>query len=266
VTGDGDLADGSAAARPPTGPDPLDGAVRRALRDLIPDYSGPPDPLLRVRRSIRRRRARRRALLAVGSAAAVATLLAGVPAILGAVGPDRGRTAPAAGRPTPTGPPSPAPLVYPVGSGIAAGSAWRVGSTFPGGAARRCLLTDGAGFAGDLVCFDDRRPGDPLSWTELAVRAGSTPVVRVAGVAPAGTAEVSVRRADGSAVRVEAVATPTDPDVRFFATVLEGPLPVLSVTPLGADHTPVGAAVTEPAPLSCRPLPDNACASPQPTG
>lgn len=252
--------------------DPLDGGVRGTLRDLIPDYSGPPDPLLRVGASIRRRRSRRRALLAVGSAATAAALVAAVPVVLatGLPGPQGGGP-PAANGPGPqpsgsTAAPPPPPVVHRVASGRAAGAAWRVGSTSPGGAARRCLLSEGGGFDRDTVCFDNWRRGDPLSWDRLVVEVGATPVTRVAGVAPAGAARVLVRRASGPAVPVAAVHTATDPTARFFAVVLEGEVSIRSVTALRSDGSPIGAPVTEPAAPSCQPSADNACAAPGPTG
>ena len=272
---DGDLTDVPAGAVGEDDARLRDLGVRRTLRDLIPDYQGPPDPLLRVRLSIRRRRSRRRALLAVGSAATAAALVAAVPAVLGLVVPGRGGHAPATDRPGPvlsaaTGMPAPAPAVHPVSRGTVAGAAWRVGSTSPGGAARRCLLADGGGFDRDVVCFDEWRPGDPLSWHALVIRVGSTQATRVAGVAPAGATAVLLRAAGGTPVRAKAVRTATDPAVRFFAVVLEGEVRVRSVTPLRADDTPLAAPVTEPAASSCRPSPDNACAAPgltaEPTG
>ena len=270
MTEDSDLTDAPAGAVPDDDPHPLDTGVRRTLRDLIPDYSGPPDPLPRVRLSIRRRRSRRRALLAVGSAATAAALVSAVPAVLTVrSGTQRGGQPPAADGPAPsaaTGTPAPPPALYPVSAGTVAGAAWRVGSTSPGGAAHRCLLSDGGGFDRDLVCFDEWRQGDPLTWQELVVRAGSTATTRVAGVAPADAAAVLVRPVTGAPVRTRAVRTATDPAARFFAVVLVGDVPVRSVTALSPDGTPLGAPVTEPAAPSCRPAPDNACAAPGPTG
>jgi hypothetical protein len=270
---DRELTDGPAGAVPDDDVRLLDSGVRRTLRDLIPDYSGPPDPLLRVSISIRRRRSRRRALLAVGSAATAAALVAAVPAVLATVlaGNQWGGVPPAAGRPSPvpsgvTAAPAPTPPAYPVNQGTVAGAAWRVVSTSPGGAARRCLLSDGGGLHRDTVCFDDWRRGDPLSWHLLVVRFGSTQVTRVTGVAPAGAAMVLVEVAGASPVWTKAVPTPTDSAVRFFATVLEGKAEIRSVTPMRDDRTPLGPPVTEPAAPSCWPAPDNACASPEPTG
>lgn len=271
MTEDGDLTDAPAGAVPDDDAHPLDTRVRRTLRDLVPDYSGPPDPLLRVRLSIRRRRSRRRALLAVGSAATAAALVAALPAVLAVLsGSLRGGQLPAADgqgpAPSATGTPAPPPPLYPVNAGTVAGAAWRVGSTSPGGAARRCLLSDGGGFDRDLVCFDEWQPGDPLAWQALVVRAGPTATTRVAGVAPEGATTVLVRPVSGTPVRTRAVRTATDPAARFFAVVLAGEVPVRSVTPLRPDGTPLGAPVTEPVAASCRPGPDNACGSPEPTG
>jgi len=247
-----------------------DSGVRAVLRDLIPDYSGPADPLLRVGASIRRRRSRRRALLAVGSAAAVATLVAGVSAVLGSLGPARSGPASAAGdtAPATAGPSEPVqpPAVHRVSAGTVAGSRWQVGSTSPGGSARRCLLSDGGGFHRDVVCFDDWRPGDPLAWYRMVVRVGPTPVTQVAGVAPPDAAEVEVRLGSGPPVRAAAVRTTTDPVARFFAVMVEGQVAVRSVRPLRPDGTPLGPAVTGPVAPSCLAGPDNACSSSGPTG
>jgi hypothetical protein len=243
-----------------------DSAVRAALCDLIPDYRGPADPLLRVGASIRRRRSRRRALLAIGSAAAAVTLVAGVPAVLTAIGPGPGGRPAGDGSAT-SGPdaPLPPPVVHAVNQGVVAGSAWQAGSTSPGGAARRCLLVDGGGFARDMLCFDEWRAGDPVSWHAVVVRPGSRPVTRVAGVAPPDAAAVEIRLATGRPVRIRAIRTPTDPVARFFAVLLDGELAVRSVAAVGPDGTLLGPPVTEPAPTTCRTAPDNACASPDPT-
>jgi hypothetical protein len=255
------------ADRPRDDGHPLDSAVRGALLDLIPDYRGPADPLLRVGASIRRRRARRRALLAIGSAAAAVTLVAGVPAVLTAIGRGYGGLPAGDGPPT-SGPdaPLPPPVVHAVNHGVVAGSAWRAGSTSPGGAARRCLLVDGGGFARDVVCFDEWRAGDPVSWHAVVVRPGSRPVTGVAGVAPPDAAAVEIRLATGRPVRTRAVRTPTDPVARFFAVLLDGELAVRSVTAVSMDGSSLGPPVTEPAPTICPTAPDNACAYPGPTG
>ncbi len=246
----------------PAADDPVpDGELLLALRDLIPDYRGPVDPLPRVGASIRRRRARRRALLAVGSAAAAAVLLAGVPAVLGGIGPLDG-SLPAGDLPT-AGPEEPLapPPVHRVNQGVAAGSRWQVGSTTPGGTARRCLLTEGDGFGRDLACFDDWRPAGPTGWHAVVVRVDGRPVTRVIGVTPDGAARVRVRLATGDPVELPAVRTPTDAAARFFAVVLAGDRPVRSVTAVGPDGSPLEPPVTTPARMTCRPAPDNACAA-----
>lgn len=251
------------------GSDPPD-ALRTALRDLIPDYDGPADPLPRVGVSIRRRRSRRRALFAVGSAAAAVVLVTGVPAVVGGLGPTGGLPAgsPSGGGPASAGPasPLPPPPVYRVDDGVVAGSRWQVSSTTAGGGARRCLLTQGGGFDRDLVCFGSWRAGQPASWYADVVRLDGRPVTRVTGVAPAGAASVVVRLGPTRTVEASAVRTPTDPVARFFAVLVAGDAPVRSVAARRPDGTALGVPVTVPAEPSCRQTRDNACAAPGPTG
>src|SRR4051794_41510651 len=82
-----------------------DDALRDALRDLIPDYTGPADPVARVVATVRRRRVRRRALLAVGGTGLAAMLALVVPALV--LSPAGGGLPAAA--PDPPEPPAPAP-------------------------------------------------------------------------------------------------------------------------------------------------------------
>ena len=254
-------------------PGPPPEELRAALRDLIPAYHGPADPLLRVGASIRRRRSRRRALLAVSSAAAAVVLVSGVPAVLGGIGPGTagitpGRV-PAGSDPATAGPPTPLPPppVHLVARGVVAGSLWQVGSTSPGGAARRCLRTDGGGFDRDLVCFDAWRAGDPVSWYAVVVRRDGRAVTQVAGVAPTGAASVVVRLGSGPPVEARAVRTGTDPGARFFAVLVAGEAPVLSVAARRADGTALGEPVTEASEPTCRESRSNACAAvPTPSG
>ncbi len=250
--------------------DPPPDALRTALRDLIPDYSGPADPLPRVGISIRRRRSRRRALFAVGSAAAAVVLVSGVPAVLDGLGPTGGIPAgsPAGSNPASAGPasPLPPPAVHLVAQGTLSGDRWQVGSSAPGGTARRCLLTVGGGFDQDVVCFGGWQPGERLSWHAALARQDGLPVTRVAGVAPAGAATVLVRLDGGLSVEAAAVRTPTDPVARFFAVLVTGDAPVRSVAARRADGTALGLPVTEPSEPSCRESRNNACAAPSPTG
>lgn len=248
--------------------------VRRSLRDLIPDYRGPADPLLRVGASIRRRRIRRRALLAVGATAGAAALVAVTPALLLPSGGGRGpASAVLAPPPGPTGPapaPSaagvpapPEPTVYRVARGVLAGARWEVGSTSPGRGARRCLYSDDDLFVRDTVCFDAWKPGGPVSWAaQVVTPVGRPRVTRVVGVAPTPAVRVRVRLGDGSRLETGAVRTPTDPAARFFALVVRDGVVVADVTLLDAAGRPLGPPATDPGVPPCRPGPDSACAEP----
>lgn len=258
----------------PLGDHRPDDDVGRSLRDLIPGYSGPADPLLRVGASIRRRRTRRRALLAVGSAATAAAMVAVLPSVVTSVVPVQVRGAQPGGPPERAAPPVPAstastspgtapPVVHPVAKGRVAGADWAVGSTSPGGGARRCLSSDDEVFVRDTVCFDAWRSGAPVTWAvQVIARPGAAAVTRVVGVAPALVVEVAVLLADGEQRRVEAVATPTDPTARFFALVVGRQAAVRSVTPLGAGGVPLGPPVTAPGAATCKQSGVAACADP----
>ena len=191
--------------------------LRASLRDLIPDYRGPVDPVPRVGASIRRRRGRRRAWLTVGSAATAAAVAALAPVVLAALQPAAPVSAarPPAAPPAPTGRPAtpvPEPVVHPVARGgrrsPLAGRLHLAGRD----AAGRCLLATGGPFVRDTTPASTggrrgrRRP-------ERAVVCGPDggTVTAVLGVAPdAAAAEVAVALSDGRTVRVAARRTRTD--------------------------------------------------------
>ncbi len=242
--------------------------LRESLRDLIPDYRGPVDPVPRVGASIRRRRGRRRAWLTVGSAATAAAVAALAPVVLAALQPAAPVSAarPPAAPPAPTGRPAtpvPEPVVHPVASGVVAGARWRVGSTSLSDAAGRCLLATGGPFVRHNACFDGWTAGAAATWSAQLVRRpdGGT-VTAVLGVAPPPAAEVAVALSDGRTVRVAARRTRTDPDARFFALVVDRRVGVRSVTAFAAGGRPVGEPVTDPGPYVCTPAPDLGCAVP----
>src|ERR1700761_6841247 len=118
-------------------------ALRGALRDLLPDYVGPADPMTRVAVGVRRRRVRQRSLLTAGAAGIAAVLALSTPLLL-----TGGGAAPAAAPggavgpvPTATGhvaPPASDPVPEPVAYGRGDGVRWAVGSAHPApGPARR---------------------------------------------------------------------------------------------------------------------------------
>jgi hypothetical protein len=244
-----------------------DAEFRGALRDLIPDYTGPADPMPRILARVRRRRARQRTLVAVGGTglAVVLALLAPMlllPSPAGLPTASPGGSAPPI--PPPSGPvaaPRPEPPVYPVASGVVEGMPWAIGSTSVSAGARRCLRSDGAAFARDTVCFDGWTAGSPVTWAILPVRGGRFTVTSIAGVAPGPT--VRVRLADGSEHFLPARPTATDRAARFFGVVLAGSVTVRDVTVLDAAGHPIGVAVRDPG-SACRPGPTVACGEPVP--
>ena len=244
-----------------------DAEFRGALRDLIPDYTGPADPVPRIVARVRRRRARRRTLLAVGGTglAVVLALLAPMlllPAPVGLPAAYPGGSAPPIpppSDPVPAAPPE--PPVYPVASGVVDGMPWAIGSTSVSTGARRCLRSDGRAFALDTFCFDGWTEGAPVTWAALPVTGGRATITSIAGVSP-GPA-VRIRFADGSVAVVPARRTATDRVARFFGVVLAGSLTVRDVTVLDPAGHPIGAAVRDPG-SPCRPGPSVGCAVPVP--
>jgi hypothetical protein len=240
---------------------------RGALRDLIPDYTGPADPVPRIVARVRRRRTRRRTLLAVGGTglAVVLALLAPMlllPAPAGLPAAYPGESAPPIPPPSdPVPAAQPEPPVYPVASGVVDGMPWAIGSTSVSAGARRCLRSDGRVFARDTFCFDAWTAGAPVTWAALPVTGGRVTITSIAGVSP-GPA-VRIRFADGSVELVPATRTATDRAARFFGVVLPGSLTVRDVTVLDAAGHPIGAAVRDPG-SPCRPGPSVGCAEPVP--
>jgi hypothetical protein len=242
-----------------------DAEFRGALRDLIPDYTGPADPIPQIVARVRRRRTRQRTLLAVGGTglAVVLALLAPMLLLPSPAGlPTASPGGSALPIPLPSGPvpaPRPEAPVYPVASGVVAGMAWAIGSTSVSTGARRCLRSDGAAFSRDTVCFDGWTAGAPVTWATLPVRDGRVTVTSIAGVSPG--PRVRIRLADGSARFVQARRTATDRAARFFGLVLAGSVTVRDVTVLDGDGRPIATPVRD-AGSPCRPGPSVACAEP----
>ena len=247
-----------------------DDALRDALRDLIPDYTGPADPVARVVATVRRRRVRRRALLAVGGTGLAAMLALVVPAlVLSPAG--GGLPAAAPDRPDPPTPspvpvtgvaavPSPGAPVVPVASGTVDGAAWSVASSAFGPGVQLCVISDDEVSRMQVACFDGWTAGDPVTWVAQHWSDRGPRVTRIAGVAPAGTATVRIRLASGSGpLTIPVRQTATDPAARFFGVFQPGTVAVRDVTALDAAGRALGPPAKE-APHSCTPGPDAGCA------
>jgi hypothetical protein len=240
--------------------DATDGALREALRDLIPDYTGPVDPVPRVFASVRRRRVRQRTLLAVSGAGMAVVLALAAPALL-LPGHDGGVRSAA-----PYGPAArhegPALTVHPVAAGLVDGADWAIGSTTVAAGARRCLFSDDDVSVAELTCFDDWKAGAPVSWDANTLSDKGVEVTRITGVAPARTASVRVRLEAAAPLTLEVRSTPTDRAARFFGDVLPGTATVLDVTALDAAGAPLGPPVAPPGSV-CRSNAYRVCAPPK---
>jgi hypothetical protein len=234
-----------------------DDLLRESLRDLIPGYRSPGDPLARVTVSIRRRRARRRLLLALGSAASVVAIAGAAPTLLDLARPGIGQHSSGPGPgpgpgadagPSRTEAATAPPRLFPVARGTVDGAPWSVGSIRFSDQARRCLYADDKViFNRAAWCFDDWRPGQPVTWGVVdAVRPGAD-VTAVFGVASAPVEHLEVQLAGRPQQRVYTRRTGTDPQARFFALVVASPgLRVLSVASFAADGTAVDPIVMQP--------------------
>lgn len=220
-----------------------DDAFRDALRDLIPDYAGPQDPMPRVAARVRRRRVRQRTLFSVGAAGLAAVLALAGPFLLL---PGRSGGAQSAAPYTPdVGPTEPAPVVYPVVAGEIDGAHWAIGTTTVSPGARRCLVSDDDVFWHELTCFDDWRAGAAVTWNAQQLADRGLAVTRVVGVAPAGAAAVRVRLGTGAPLVLDVRATPTDGAARFFGIALKGAATVRDVTALDAAGRAIGRPVAD---------------------
>ena len=242
-----------------------DDAFRGALRDLIPGYTGPQDPLPRVVASVRRRRVRQRALLAVGSTGLAVVVALGVPALLTGAGPGGhlaagpGSTTPQPSPSTARTEPSPEPVVRPVSHGRIGTRGWAIGSVSFEAGSQRCLFSDDDLFHRATTCFGAWTAGSPVTWADE--RFPVQRVTRVTGVAPAGTARVRVRFTDGTTGTAAGVRTETDYAARFFGLVVPGRRTVRDVTALDPEGAPTGPPVGPPGAPPCRPSPVLACSA-----
>jgi hypothetical protein len=236
-----------------------DEQLRDALRDLIPHYTGPADPLPRVVASVRRRRVRHRALLSAGAAAMAAVAMLSVPAMLA---PTTGATTQVGAPQGTAGPPGTPLRTYPVADGVVQGAGWSTGSVAIGPGARRCLSSDDELVTGEVLCFDAWK-GEGASWSSTSSAPGSVRATRVFGVTVPAAGAVRVRFTDGITVVADAVSTPTDAAVRFFAVAVEGTHEVRDLTVLTVNGTPAGPAITDPGTDACRPTAYSACAAPK---
>ena len=236
-----------------------DEAFRDALRDLIPDYAGPVDPVPRVFSSVRRRRVRQRTLLAVGGTGLVAVLALAAPALL-LPGHSGGIQASA-----PYAPPAPKvrmPAVHPVAAGVVDGADWSIGSTTLAPGARRCLFSDDDVSSLQTTCFDDWEAGAPVTWAATTLSDKGRRVTRITGVAPAGTASVRVRLRSAAPLVLAVRTTPTDRAARFFGDVLSGTVVVRDVTALDPTGSALGDPVAEPGSV-CTSTATMVCAPPK---
>ncbi|HEY6748407.1 MAG TPA: hypothetical protein VI357_22145 [Mycobacteriales bacterium] len=238
-----------------------DAAFRDALRDLIPDYTGPEDPLPRVIASVRRRRSRQRTLLAVGGAGLVVVLALAGPALL-LPGHGGGGGVRAAAPYDPTAPKGAVPTVHPVAAGVVNGVDWAIGSATLATGARRCLLSDDDVSNLQVTCFDEWTPGAAVTWNATPLSDKGIRVTRITGVAPAGTAAVRVRVRGAATLTLPVKATATDRAARFFGVVLPGTVPVRDITALDAAGSALGPPVAAPGSV-CRSGPDRVCAPPK---
>jgi len=240
-----------------------DERIRESLRDLIPGYQGPADPYTRVGVAIRRRRSRQRVLIAISSATAVAAMLIAVPlAVRGRLGGDApagtgGHRAGGEAVPGPVGP------GQQVAAGNTAAGAWTVRAVRLTSGAHRCLYADDAVFQQAAVCFDDWPAGGPVSWASVDAIRPDAQISAVFGVAATTIGSIIVVLSDGSQLTVPAVASPDQPDTRFFALVTSTPrLTVRNVTTMTTDTALAQLAVGTTGSPPCRPTPADPCTRP----
>lgn len=239
--------------------DATDGALREALRDLIPDYTGPLDPVPRVFASVRRRRVRQRTLLAVSGAGLAVVLALAAPALLL---PGHGGGVQSAAPYDPAASKIQVPTVYPVAAGVVGGADWAIGSTTLSAGARRCLYSDDDVSAAEVTCFDDWKAGAAVTWDAATLSDRSVKVTRITGVAPAGTASVQVRLEAAAPLTLPVKTTATDRAARFFGDVLPGTVTVLDVTAFDAAGAALGPPVAPPGSI-CRSNAYRVCAPPK---
>jgi hypothetical protein len=237
-----------------------DDAFREALRDLIPDYTGPVDPVPRVFASVRRRRIRQRTLLAVGGAGMAVVLAVAAPALLL---PGRGGGAQSAAPYDPSADSFTPPFaVHPVAAGVVDGADWAIGSTTLEPGARRCLFSNDDVSTAALTCFDGWKPGAAVTWSAVSFADKGPKVTQITGVAPTGTASVRIRIKAAEPRTLPVTSNSTDRTARFFGEVLPGTVVVLDVTALDDSGSALGDPVADPG-HACTSTPYQVCAPPK---
>jgi hypothetical protein len=236
---------------------PPDDLIRESLRDLIPAYSGPPDPYARVGATIVRRRRVHRRLVAASAMAAVVGVAGGVPAALRLARPATPASGvPAAGRPSPGAgrPEVPLPPGQVVASGAVAGAVWTVVEGPLSTDARRCLRADDAVFHGAAVCFDDWRAGQPPAWHQMVALRPGVAATAYFGVAPRYAEVVKLVLSDGRTYAARATRVDGEPAASFFAVVAPRPhLGLVALHTYAANGTEIGRPVAGPGASGCDP-------------
>ncbi len=127
---------------------------------------------------------------------------------------------------------------YVVAEGTTAGRDWTMASTNEHGLFSGCLVEGGGFFGRQFMCYDGWAAGRASMWAAERVN-GDIDATLVFGAAGPEARTVRISARDAADTIVPAVATPTSPDLRFFATVLpSADARVDSVTPLDANGDP----------------------------
>jgi len=199
----------------------------RAIRELLDQYTPPPDPYGWVSRRVRARRNRR---VAAGLVATVSVAFALLVAI--AMAPSGEVTF----RPLEVAAPPPAVAsgdqfaefgagsalepAYVVSRGSVNGRAYVVASTTFGLRGAACLFAADAVFNRLSWCSAALRPGEIGEWDLLEPVRADAEVVAVGGIVQAGVRAVVLRLGDGRELAAPAVRTPTSQRVAYFVIVL----------------------------------------------
>ncbi len=129
---------------------------------------------------------------------------------------------------------------YVVAEGTVAGLGWTAASTdMDIVELRGCLVTsEWKLFGRPFVCYDNWAAGRASKWNAERANGDTEATLVFGAVGPeARTVRIAIR--DQADTVVPAVATPTSPDLRFFATVLlDADVHVENVTPLDANGEP----------------------------
>lgn len=214
--------------------------LRETVRAGPPGYRPPADPYALVVARVRTR-VRRRRVSVVSCAAAVLAASAVAFPLLNDLD-DTQVAVVAAAEPGPQGvyPEPGMPLAY-----LISGTQDRPVYTTTAAVDDRCLYAPD--FGRTYVCFDGPTPVDwVLASSEGTVAAPQ--LTAFLGVSHPDVARLRVQLANGEAVDVSTVATPTTSEVRFFSAELPGTSKVAAVQTLNAQGQPLGPAFTESPP------------------